>query len=117
MAWLFKYNRPYIKEDQKELVRAHKYVGQELSITYNYFYAPLCNIIVEYLPMWLAPNIISFMGFLANFIPHIMIPIFWGCDFDDPVPNWFCYFLGKILYTFSIFYKYSIAKKCVFLIS
>lgn len=54
MLNLFKSNSPYIKEHQKELVRKHKYQGEELSYAYNYFWSPLCTWISHRLPMWLA---------------------------------------------------------------
>ena len=36
---------------------------------------PVWNYLVEFFPMWLAPNLITFVGFLMTFIPAIMILI------------------------------------------
>lgn len=51
---------PYIREEWKDNVRNFKYRGTDNSIFYKYFTSPVCNVIVEYLPKSLAPNIVSF---------------------------------------------------------
>jgi len=45
---------PYIKEEWKDHIRNYKYKGSDRSIFYTYVANPLCNIIVEKLPMNLA---------------------------------------------------------------
>lgn len=45
---------PYIPEEWKENIRTYKYRGRDDSIFYTWFTAPVCNIMVEYLPRWLA---------------------------------------------------------------
>ncbi|CDW86468.1 cdp-alcohol phosphatidyltransferase family protein [Stylonychia lemnae] len=93
MSWLIKSNSPYIKEDQYQLIRTHKYQGQELSYSYNYFYSPICTKL---------PNLVSLIGFLFNLGPHIMIPLFFTNDLEGDLPSWFCYFLGISFFIYMV---------------
>ncbi len=54
MCRIFKSDRPYIKEEQKQLVREHKYVGQCFSYSYKYIHSPLSEAIVKRLPRTLS---------------------------------------------------------------
>ena len=91
MSWLFKSNCPYIEPKEHSRIRKHKYEGEELSITYNYFYSPICAVVVEYFPLWLSANIVSFIGFLCNFGTHILFIVACGSSFHGPVAPWVCY--------------------------
>jgi len=91
-----KSNRPYITEEQKELVRKHKYQGVEYSIAYNYFYAPICNVIVNYIPLWVAPNLLSFIGFVLNIIPHVLLFFLYGWEMEGEIGPYFLVFAGTV---------------------
>jgi len=45
---------PYIKEEWFENIRKYSYRGSDRSLVYTYFAGPMCNIIVEKLPITLA---------------------------------------------------------------
>lgn len=52
----------------------YKYQGHDASILYEYVISPVCQWITDYLvPLWLAPNIITLVGFAFIVIPHIWI--------------------------------------------
>ncbi len=77
-----------------QLVKDHYYKGDERSYTYNYFYAPICSIWVKFLPLWLSANLVTFFGFLANLIPHVLVIWCFGWDMDGPVAPWFSVLVG-----------------------
>jgi len=58
----------YISREAAEHIRAHKYSGADLGYSYVYFWSPIANKIVQRLPMSLAPNTITLLGFLHTVI-------------------------------------------------
>ena len=90
--WLYGSNRPYIKNH--DLVKSHKYSGVDYSICYNYFYSPLCDVLLKWLPMWLAPNVITLGSFLCNLIPYLLLTFLYGSDMDGYIPPWLCATFG-----------------------
>ncbi len=45
---------------------------------------------------------ISFIGFLFNFIPHVLIACFYGYDFYGYIPPWVCTLLGLSYFCYMI---------------
>ena len=83
----------YITPEAAEHIRAHKYAGADLGYSYIYFWSPIANKIVQRLPMSLAPNTITLLGFLhtvAAFTTMCAVPEV-GMGFEGPVPRWFCF--------------------------
>lgn len=56
--------------------------------------SPLCNKVVEWMPMWLAPNVVTGMGFIINNIPLVICQFLYGSDLSGPVDNWWCFVVG-----------------------
>ena len=51
-----------------------KYQGHDASLLYEHFISPVCQWITDNLvPLWLAPNIITLVGFAFIVLPHIWI--------------------------------------------
>src|SRR3989338_10217823 len=56
----FSFNfQPYLPPDAAERLARYKYAGEDRSWLYKYFWKPTCVKIVEMLPLWLAPNVIT----------------------------------------------------------
>lgn len=92
---------PLISEEKFQLVKTHYYVGDNKSILYNYVLNHMCNWIVDKFPLWLAPNLITFIGFLVNLIPSVLVIAIYGYDLFGNLDAWFCYVIG-VTYTFYI---------------
>lgn len=92
--YLTRSNRPYIKPEHEQNVHNHKHNSQCDSLYYAYVQSPLCDWIVEKLPMWLAPNLITLAGFAFNIIPHLIIIGLYGNDMEGPCPSWVSFMLG-----------------------
>ena len=56
--------------------------------------------------MWLAPNVVTLVGYLVNFIPTILVNVYYGSSLEGRVDNWYCW---SIAITFAI---YSIMDNC-----
>ena len=54
----------------------------------------MCDWIVERLPMWLAPNIITLASFAFNIVPYLIMIAIYGNDMDGPIDNWVSVMLG-----------------------
>ena len=50
--------------------------------------------VVEWFPKTLAPNTITFIGFMINLIPSILIIHLYGYSLSGEIDNWFCYLIG-----------------------
>ena len=73
---------------------------------YRYFYNPLASRLVEKIPEWIAPNLITLTGFLFSAVPFAAIFAVFGTHFynEGPkIPSWLffaeavCYFLYRML--------------------
>lgn len=82
---------PYISDEAAQLLKQYKYSGGDNGILYRYFYNPLALKLVNFLPETIAPNLITFVGFLFNVVPFVMLFALFGTDFHGPVPAWWCY--------------------------
>lgn len=61
---------PYLPTNSREKLLAYQYHGTDKSLIYKYFWKPLCAKTVNYLPMWLAPNIITVTAIVLVCITH-----------------------------------------------
>lgn len=73
---------------------------------YLYFYNPIAIWSVNHTPEWVAPNIITLIGFFCSFGPFSYMVWTYGTQFGEhaaPVGNWFIlavgifYFFGRLL--------------------
>jgi hypothetical protein len=55
-SWLTKKNFPVFTEEGAENVRNFKYRGGDNSLVYKYFYSPLCDYLIQYVPANMAYN-------------------------------------------------------------
>ena len=94
---------PIFDETQAENLKLHKYSGSDEGFTYIYFYSPVATRLVECLPDWLAPNVITLLGFVHTIIPLTIL--FTVADFDlvGEVPNWFCFLQAWCYFAYRMF--------------
>lgn len=106
VGWQCFRHLPYLTEEAKENLRAYKYAGGDYGLMYVYFYNPLARWLVERIPEWIAPNLITLTGFLFSAIPFAAIFAVFGTHFynEEPkIPSWVffaeavCYFLYRML--------------------
>ena len=72
-------------------MKDHKYSGSDAGLAFIYFYNPLANKLVECLPNTIAPNTLTFLGFIHTLIP--MALMFWtqGPEMYGPFDSWLCF--------------------------
>ena len=84
----------YVSPKGEERIRNYKYKCQTDSLIYTYIMGPMANFAVKYMPLTMAPNTITFIGFVFNLIPHIIILSYNGEDLSTPLPQWLCLLTG-----------------------
>lgn len=89
-----------INDTVKQPLQNYKYNGKDDSILYEKVISPLCQYIVDrHLPVTLAPNTITVIGFVANLIPSILMAV---TDDGQPVNRFLCFFQGVMIIFYSV---------------
>lgn len=97
---------PYINNEGIENIKIFKYNGSDTGPMYLYFYNPIAIWAVSHTPEWIAPNIITLVGFVCSFGPFLYMVLTYGTQFGEnaaPLGEWFIlsvailYFFGRLL--------------------
>lgn len=73
----------YINSKSLENLRNFKYNSENISLVYNNLISPfLDNYFMKIVPKWMAPNLITILSFIFNFITFIMILFETRFDYD-----------------------------------
>lgn len=92
--------RKYIKAEWISSIKNYKFKSSNDSITYKYFASPLCDKIVTYIPLWVAPNVITLTGFSFIILLTILIHTFSGPSGRDEIPGWVLFISGVCNYIY-----------------
>lgn len=76
--------RRYLKGEAAKRLHAYEYKGSDNSLTYKYFLSPLAGFAVEYVPKWVAPNLLTYLGHLFTLAVYF-IPV-WECGWGLHCP-------------------------------
>merc|ERR1712151_883998 len=63
----------------------------------------MCDYIVTLLPTWLAPNLITLIGFSFNVIPHLVIIALYGNEMEGPIDSWVSVMVGFSYFVYLTF--------------
>lgn len=83
-----------MSKDESEKLKLYKYAGGDLGLLYRYFYNPVACWLVEWVPRWVAPNVLTFLGWMCTVVPCVYLFGWEGSDFSSPTPPWFSYMSG-----------------------
>jgi ethanolaminephosphotransferase len=82
---------PYLNEEDLKNIKNFRYNCKNDSILYNYVTSPLLEkYFVCYLPMWIAPNILTLLSFIFNFVTYLVIQFEAGNNFNLPISRFAC---------------------------
>lgn len=62
-----------LSKEQQIALQQYEYRGEDRSITYRYILAPFYSRIVELVPLWVAPNTLTLVGFLFPTFAHLLL--------------------------------------------
>lgn len=63
----------YFTPEGEEAIRNFKYKGGNLSLSYQYLWSPLADLILKFTPTTIAPNTITVIGLLTHILPTIVL--------------------------------------------
>mmetsp|Transcript_13188 Transcript_13188/g.25073 ORF Transcript_13188/g.25073 Transcript_13188/m.25073 type:complete len:386 (+) Transcript_13188:288-1445(+) len=81
----------YLTDHGRKLLPKYQYKGTDRSLFYKYVSSPACNVICEYIPDYVAPNLITFVGLLFMVAGHVVVLNF-SPDLAGNLPPWVCVF-------------------------
>lgn len=89
-----------MKKEHEYGVLNYKYNHTNESYYYNYLQSPFCDWLVSFFPRFLAPNLITFSGFLLNIYALVSMFYLYGNDNEGPVDN---SFIWTMVWTWNIY--------------
>ncbi|OQU95292.1 hypothetical protein CLAIMM_01522 [Cladophialophora immunda] len=81
-------------------LKTYKYQSVDESWISNHILRHYWNAAVKFLPMWLAPNMVTLLGFCCILINVLLLSIFVP-DLVGPAPPWLCYSFALGLWMYS----------------
>jgi ethanolaminephosphotransferase len=93
--------RPQFSQEQLHALTTYKNRGADLSVTYKYVMSPLYDRLVHFLPLWLAPNAVTLIGFLLVLTSHAAL-LYHTPQLDTGAPPWTYIFVGVSLFTYMV---------------
>lgn len=100
------FEKEYLKKDHLDGFDHYKYNSKDTGLLSIYVMHPFWNWVVQYCPKNIAPNLLTFSGFLCTCFMYVMFAAidysFLTSDPDvpevNPLPRWTWYFAGILLF-------------------
>lgn len=91
--------RAQLSDGHLEALLRYKNCGVDLSVTYKYVLSPLYDVLINFVPLCAAPNMITAIGFLLALGGHLVVMMH-APSMQEDVPQWACLVaaLGLLLY-------------------
>lgn len=91
----------HLTHSQLQTLTEYKYRGEDRSLTYKYILGPLYARLIHLLPLWMAPNLVTFLGFLITISGHILL-MYHAPTFDTPAPSSVYIYSGLALFVYMV---------------
>lgn len=91
----------HLTRPQLQALTEYKYRGEDRSLTYKYILGPLYTRLIHLLPMWMAPNLVTFLGFIITISGHILL-MYHAPTFDTPAPSRVYIYSGLALFIYMV---------------
>ncbi|EPR79976.1 CDP-alcohol phosphatidyltransferase [Spraguea lophii 42_110] len=85
-----------------ENMKGYKYTCTDKSILANYILKYYWNYVIEFIPLWIAPNLLTLIGLLIM-LATVIINLFYSIDLDGNVPTFIFLLNGISLFLYSTF--------------
>ncbi|KFY82348.1 hypothetical protein V500_10608 [Pseudogymnoascus sp. VKM F-4518 (FW-2643)] len=89
-----------LSEDALVHLKSYKYSSVDESYISNYILKHYWNACVEFLPMWLAPNMVTLLGFFC-IISNVIFLVIWQPEMNGQEPSWIYYSFAFGLWAYS----------------
>ncbi|OBT89459.1 hypothetical protein VE02_02043 [Pseudogymnoascus sp. 03VT05] len=89
-----------LSEDALVHLKSYKYSSVDESYISNYILKHYWNACVEFLPLWLAPNMVTLLGFFC-IISNVIFLVIWQPEMNGQDPSWIYYSFAFGLWAYS----------------
>ncbi|KAJ3368420.1 hypothetical protein GGF31_006381 [Allomyces arbusculus] len=89
----------YIPAAFRGNLRKYKYAGTDKSLVSRYILQPYWNTIINYVPMWMAPNLVTLTGFMF-IVVNVIVTLALSENLTVPLPSWCYYMFGVFLFLY-----------------
>ena len=80
-------------------IKQYKYSCINESVYYKYISGPFAQFWVDRLPPWIAPNVLTLIGFLYVLFAYALV-WFWCPTFTESAPRWVWYMVSILLFSY-----------------
>ena len=87
---------PFFSKQDIDNAKAYKYNGKDDSLLVRFVYRSFWNWLIEFFPKWIAPNLITFIGWLFEVV-SFTISFCLSEKMTKPLPSWACLMNGICL--------------------
>jgi ethanolaminephosphotransferase len=92
----------YIQEKRLVGLRSYKYKAMDKSIMSRYVLRHFWDLMLPLLPKWMAPNLITLVGFIISFSGFAAVLFSSDC-MQTPCPAWTYYYIAFVLFAYMTF--------------
>lgn len=92
----------YLSKEALSNLKHYKYGAIDKSLITKYIMKPYWDFAVTLFPLWIAPNLITLMGFIFILINFVLVLIYVP-DLVGPAPSWVYFAFGIFLHLYSTF--------------
>ncbi|KAI9598153.1 ethanolaminephosphotransferase [Syncephalis fuscata] len=92
----------YLSPTQLENLKKYKYSGVDNSLVSKYILQPYWTRLVELFPLWMAPNLITLLGF-GCVVVNMLLILYYDRDLSGHCPNWVYYSAGLGVWIYQSF--------------
>ncbi|KDO22507.1 hypothetical protein SPRG_11691 [Saprolegnia parasitica CBS 223.65] len=89
----------YVSKEGSKNLKLYSYKGNDHSLIYKHVLTPMNNLLLEYLPLWLAPNLITLLGLLAVISSHLLF-LYYCPSLDGECPPWVYVYAAFALFAY-----------------
>jgi ethanolaminephosphotransferase len=86
-------------EPEIAAAKAYKYDGLDESIAVKLFYRRFWDYMINWVPIWVAPNVITFAGFLFEII-SFLLSYYYSDGLSQPIPWWVALINGLFVFIY-----------------
>jgi len=89
----------YVDEEGVVALKAYAYEGEDKSYLYRYVLTPMNKKLEQYIPIWLAPNVITLMSLVITTSAYVLC-LLNSPRFEEPVPRWLSLYAAAALFLY-----------------
>lgn len=90
----------YISKEGEDSIKAFKYQGGNLSISYNHVWSPIAELMLKFTPSNMAPNTLTVFGFLLHTVATIVLCL--QAPFGQPAATWSLWLYGFCVFWYQM---------------